>query len=485
MNCPLKSYIPYLICLLVTTGSYAQEKPVFNLNTFISQGLEKDGYLIEKRYGKKLKENAIDRIKMGAILPRFEVTAGWGPAPGLKNSDETSYYTSGIMDGNQYDSLSLITTKTEYDWTSISKWGPAFVTELKMVQPLNVFRYNSGVAAAEADQKMYDWQTKSLELKKVRELQEYYYGYLYAYEMHKLALEVEREMEKIEEKLEELLDDDDESVSQFDLLELKTNGYSISNGVEESNLGLTRAKLAATFSLGYNATHEFSFADTVLVERTDVIPHVDSLKNVLIRQHPDLKQLHYGLKAKKALVALSAGELGPEIFITAGANYAKSWAGDRRSSSNEVFSEDPLNKVSGAVGIGVKYSLNVWSKLESYRKRKLEFTHLRRKEDYAERGLLLLLEEQYGKYEKAQRLLKSARKSMRAAEAWFKGAAMKYDVDPSESRALLTAFKAKVKAKQMFVKSVYTYNIEIARLYEKCGWSMVNNNSSFGQNGDL
>ncbi|MGL1901413.1 MAG: TolC family protein [Fibrobacterales bacterium] len=469
--------ITVLALSLLSIGTTAN-KPTYSLSEFIQKGLANDGRLEEKRFGKKLKEHKIDEIRMGAILPRFEFTAGWGPAPGLKSTYEETQFSDVSLDGVHYDSLSILESKTEYDILSFKKWGPAFVTEVKMVQPLNLFRYNSGMNAAKADRDYYNWNISSSELKKERELQEYYFGYLYAQDLHELSLEVESEMMKIEERIDEMLFDEDESVSQFDLLELKTNKYAIAEGVEESRLGVRRAKLAAAFSLGFASDTAFTFIDSLLVVRKEPVPSLDSLKIYLKHSHPDLQMLKHGLKAMNALKDLAQGELGPEIFLFASAEYAKSWAGDRRSLSDEAFSEDPLNKISGAIGIGLKYRLNIWSRYQNYSKKKLELTHLQRKESYAERGLGLLLDEQYGKFEKSRTLLSSARASLRAAEAWLKGAAMKYDVDPSEARGLIKAFKAKVGAKRNYLKSVYNYNIEVGRLFERSGWSIAKHNAT-------
>ena len=159
-----------------------------------------DPMLAESRFSTEAKKNKISEIKAAAILSKFEISMMVGPAPGLKETVDDW--------GDTVDT---------WDFT---KMGPFFGTEIKAVQPLNYGQYKVGKKAAEADLRQTEMSVIGKEHEKSVELQTYYYNYLLALEMNRLAADAKKQMDRAEEKLEEALDDDDPNVSQTDLLRL-------------------------------------------------------------------------------------------------------------------------------------------------------------------------------------------------------------------------------------------------------------------------
>ena len=164
---------------------------------------------------------------------------------------------------------------------------------------------------------------------------------------------------------------------------------------------------------------------------------------------------------------LYASQLGPEFFLFASGQFSNAWA----SEGNELFDRDQTNNLNGALGVGMRYQLNVWKPWTSLRKKRLEYQQLRRKENYATRGLLLQLDQQWAVVQRDRGRVESSARSQRAAEAWLKGAAMKYDIDPSEGKGLIKAFQAEIKTRTDWSKAVLDYNISVAKLYRQVGWT--------------
>ena len=450
--------------LLITTLIFSTEPPPgYDLNSFVAEGMRNDGMLLEKKFEKSLKELEVEKLKRQAILPKFEVALITGPAPGISQKIKTSVL-------NDRDTVSEVIN--DYNFTDWNSWGPFFGTELKVIQPLNIFRLNAGLAAARADKSLTINEIRKKEIEKSIELENIYFGFLYAQQMNRLALKVQKEMDKVLDKMEEALDEDDENVSQLDFLKLKVAYHEVVDGLEQSVLGMKQAKLSASFSLGHKDSENLNIKDSLIFERNTNIPSLDSLKSLLVQYHPDLKRLSAGLKAKKELVHVALGDMAPAFFVMGSFKYAKSWAGDRQNQSDDIFKKDPVNTVEGLIGAGIRYNINVWSTSTKYKKRKLELKHLKLKQNYALKGLMLKLEEKYAKLEKQKRILKSAGNSLRASEAWLKGAAMKYDVDPSEQQELLSAFKANVDIKRKYYKAIYGYNIAVAELFGEVGLTL-------------
>ena len=411
-----------------------------------------DPMLAESRFSTEAKKNKISEIKAAAILSKFEISMMVGPAPGLKETVDDW--------GDTVDT---------WDFT---KMGPFFGTEIKAVQPLNYGQYKVGKKAAEADLRQTEMSVIGKEHEKSVELQTYYYNYLLALEMNRLAADAKKQMDRAEEKLEEALDDDDPNVSQTDLLRLKASRHTLDEAIIDAENGLARVKLAVKFSLGLDSNETFAPMDTVLAERSEYFPTLDEAKELAVRHHPDLKRLNAGLEARQYQLQLAEAKLGPQFFLMGEFTYVKSWAGNRTAVQKNAFAQDAVNKISGAIGFGVRYNLNFWRSWSSYVSARTELRGLKLKENYASEGILLQMEEQYIQTQGAKAKLESLRSSLRASESILKSAAMKYDLDPSNTSELVSAYKDNLMLQKSYYYAVCKYNIAFAELISRMGFSL-------------
>ena len=152
--------------------------------------------------------------------------------------------------------------------------------------------------------------------------------------------------------------------------------------------------------------------------------------------------------------------------------YVKSWAGNRTAVQKNAFAQDAVNKISGAIGFGVRYNLNFWRSWSSYVSARTELRGLKLKENYASEGILLQMEEQYIQTQGAKAKLESLRSSLRASESILKSAAMKYDLDPSNTSELVSAYKDNLMLQKSYYYAVCKYNIAFAELISRRGLSL-------------
>lgn len=441
----------------VSASKASQPNKIWSVLEFVEAGLEFDPILKEEQYRKSAKDHQINATKNAAILPRFRARLLYGPAPDISQRVTT----------REVNGVATEQVENQFDFSTI---GPYFGAQLEFNQPLNLSRLSFGLSAARADLEQLSWQIQGKRNRTSQDIQKIYYGLSFAKSMNQLATKALKEFNRAIDAIEEKLDEEDESVSQFDLLELKANKYALEKGLYETQEGMARAALGMEFSIGLEG--EIHIQDSIITKRPEPLLPLDSLKEQLLSNHPDLHRLRHGLKAKRALVNLAAGEMGPGFFIFGQLNYAKSWAGDRTQFEDDVFSQDPLNRVDGVLGIGIQYDLNFWSKSDKLKRARIDYNQLKKLDYYAANGLLLKLEEQYNKVLMYQKRIKSAKKSLRASDAWLKGAAMKFDIDPSQSGPLMKAFQKNMLNRQDLYKAIYDYNIAWGALIEKTGWTL-------------
>ncbi len=422
--------------------------------------------LLESEITVEQKKLALKKLEMSAWLPKFQINMGFGPAPGLENIPDSNFIVTGA---GRNDSVWVENSHRRYD---LSSWGPFFGVDVGVIQPLNLYRYRSGTNAAKLAIKVTEAEHYKEKLKVSKEAVEIYYGYLMAKELLREITQAEIDFDKAEETIEELLDDESESVSQKDLLKLKASRYRLVKAKNQTLTGLARAKLGARFYL-FLKSKTFAPKDTVLLPLSLVLPPLDTLKLWTLKNHPDLKRLEHGLAARREMLKVARGELGPDIFLFGTFKYAKAWSAKREAGEREAFASDPLNEIDGAAGLGMRLRLNFWSRIQDFKKKKLELKKLKRTEIYAARGLLGRLEEAYVQLEEARLNMKAARASLRAAEAWLKGAAMDYDLDPTLAMDLISPYKEALNGRNNYYQSIFEYNKAVVKVILSVGWTLT------------
>ena len=423
----------------------------YSLSHFVEEGLLVDPQVAEYRQGTEAKKNQISKLKAEAILPTFYVTMMVGPAPGLKDE---------LRDGD---------TVSVYDF---SKMGPFWGVQAKFIQPLNLGQYRSGKKALEADLQQKSFEIEGQVHEKDVELQTYYYNYLLAKEMIRIANDAKSKVDEAYEKLEEALDDDDPNVSQMDLLNLKAKMHTVKEGVAEAELGMKRVMLAIRFSLNMRDEDTFVAEDTLLLPRTEPLPMLEEVRVLTAKYHPDLKRLSAGIRARRIQMDLAEAKLAPEFFVMGEVEYVKSWAGNRSIMQRDAFSEDAVNKLEGLIGVGVRYNLNFWKNWENFRSARTDMHGLQLKEAYAMDGLVAKAEDQYYQVVAAKEKMDALKESLRATESILKGAAMQYDLDKSKTGDLVSAYTQNITMQKDYYFAVCKYNVEYAQLISKMGMSL-------------
>lgn len=447
-----------LLPLLALAVAYAGEVR-YDVSSFVDAALSNDPMLAESRQGVDSKKDKIRALKAEAVLPTFNVSMLVGPAPGLRDEIDS--------DGD---------TMRVYDF---SKMGPFWGVQAKFVQPLNFGQYLSGKKALEADLQQKRYSIVSQVNHKEVEFQTYYYNYLLALEMQRLAAAAKTKVDEAYDKMEEALDDDDPNVSQMDFLNLKAKMHTVREGVSEADLGMKRVQLAIRFSLGLRDEDVFVAEDTCLLPRSEPLPMLEEVRQTTLLNHPELKQLAAGMTARRTQMQLAEAKLAPEFFIMGEFEYVKSWAGNRSVMQKDAFAEDAVNKLDGLIGIGLRYRLNFWKYWEEFRSAKTDYRGLQMKDRYAADGLVAKAEEQYYQVVAAKEKMDALKESLRASDAILKGSAMQYDLDKSKTGDLVSAYTQNVNLQKDYLFAVCKYNVEFAELISRMGMSLSEFHAKF------
>ncbi|HQF55650.1 MAG TPA: TolC family protein [Fibrobacteria bacterium] len=430
----MRFVLPAALALVAT--SVAQE---FKLSDVVRRTLQNQPQLAEDSMDLDRSRHQIDLLRRKVILPKFEVEAGFGPAPGFR------YEVTPLANGGRDSSR-------RYEWWPL---GPAFQMEVNVQQPLNVGRLRAGMRAARAGVRVASAELDARRASVVKDALTYLFGFQYATRMRRMLDEAATKIDSVESSLQEKLDNDDEDASQTDLFQIRIGRYELDKSLQEAKLGQDRARQGLAFSLGLSSPDSLRLVDSLLQPLPE-LPAIDSM--ILGMSHPDLRRLAAGLEAKKALVDVQRASLGPDLGVVAQFQYRKAWVANRDRQNKDVLITDPINNVGGALGIGAVWHLNFWSQLGEVRKAELEWLQLRRKEVYARKGLETLLRDAWLRYRTLGERQAAAQKGKDAAEAWLKSVAIQVDLDPSLGKELIGPYKTLLDFQNKYWDAVHERN---------------------------
>jgi outer membrane protein TolC len=263
-------------------------------------------------------------------------------------------------------------------------------------------------------------------------------------------------VDSLDSAMQKKLDDDDDDVSQTDLFQLRMGRFELEKDLQEAILGRARAREGLAFALGLPNADSLHLLDSLL-EPLPELPPLDTLSTDFA--HPDLVKLKAGLDAKQALLDVERANLGPDIYLFGKFSYTKSWVENRNQANPDVLITDPLNNVSGMIGLGFTWHLNFWNQLGNVHGAELELQMLRRKQAYARKGLEAQMKASWLGYRTLGERIASAEKARDAAESWLHVVAQQADLDPSKSKDLVAPYKSWLDFQGKYWEAVYQRNL--------------------------
>jgi outer membrane protein len=408
--------------------------------------LERQPQLAEDSLNLVKARQELELLPRKVILPEFNVSVGFGPAPGFRN--EVTYDTI-----NAARKQVLAFDTTHYAWWPL---GPAFGTDITVAQPLNVGRLRAGMRAARAGVRVASAELDENRQTEVEKSMEYLFGLQYANRMVGILRGANARVDSLDSTMQAKLDDDDDNVSQTDLFQLRTGRFELEKDLQEALLGRARAREGLAFALGLPNADSLHLLDSLL-EPLPELPPLDTLATDFA--HPDLVKLKAGLDAKQALLDVERANLGPDIYLFGKFSYTKSWVANRNQENSDVLITDPLNNVSGMIGLGFTWHLNFWNQLGNVRGAELELQMLRRKQAYARRGLEAQMKDSWLNYRTLGDRIESAEKARDAAESWLHVVAQQADLDPAKSKDLVAPYKSWLGFQGDYWEAVYQRNL--------------------------
>lgn len=193
---------------------------------------------------------------------------------------------------------------------------------------------------------------------------------------------------------------------------------------------------------------------------------VEEYVAVAHQQRPEFRQLGEGIFAKRSLAKAERKGLLPVFVFLASYELADT---NVRPQQPGVFSYDPYNRDTYALGVGFKLDFQ-WA-LQDSKAAKLnaEAEELEAKQDFALRGVETEVRKAYLELEEAEARLEAARNAYNSGKQWLTSAAIGYSSGLGNSQSIVDAYGARAETTKVYYEAVYRHHMAWAALSKASG----------------
>lgn len=377
--------------------------------------------------------------------------------PVLKLSGKT-----GIVPEARGDIFSSQDSQTDLDGL-----GPFYKLDLKLVQPVLTFgRGSSALKAARKGVEISIAQKRDAIERVSLDTIKAYWALSGAKRAVTVAADLKKNFDKLQGEVEKLLEDEDSEVDDSQLLEVKTNKYLIESQYLQSQNAVVRTEEMLRALTGIKSNTSL----TPVKHRTPVVKFeenkIKAYTAKVVLSHFSLKGLKSAERALSYKKKFHKSEMKPLVYVAGGFSWAYT---PNRDDQKNPFVNDTFNYRSIGAYIGVEWDLNPIRKKIAWRKTEKEEEVLKNQKVLLKEKIRLEFKSALQKTAERSKLLKSLKKSMKAAKSWLTLTLDNWESGLGEVAPVIKAYKAYYELKGLEIKKETELNITIAELAYKMG----------------
>lgn len=204
----------------------------------------------------------------------------------------------------------------------------------------------------------------------------------------------------------------------------------------------------------------------VHVERRSAEAYVE----LAIDARPDLRMARAGIEARAGLVELAKAEFMPNIALVGVFGLAEGTTAD---DPPDPFANDGYNYLSWGVVIGLDWRIDFASLSSSLGRARAALSKQKAEHDAQLQIVRLEVLEQVGTMERRSRELDVRELAMKAAKGWLVSNTLNFGLGLVTTDELLKSLVAYSKARLTYYRTIYEYNLAVARLSQSVGTELA------------
>lgn len=427
----------------------------------LDQALQR-AYLSDPRIGEK--QHLVTAAR--GLLDEAQGNSGWrtelNSFVGLTTGVDGGVYENGTnscvagSDCNLRDDL--------YDVDQLSLW---LNTQFAIIKPLHTFGKIENYSKAAEGNIVIKQADVELQRQNTRfDVSRAYYGYLTAHDVRLLMEDSSKRLNGALELVTEWLEEQNGQATEADRFAL-TAGVALLKRYESEAGALERVALGGLKVLtGIGLENELSLADSRI--RPAALPEASliALKNLAIKNRPEMKQVEAGLSARRALVAASKANAKPNLYAGVGGSLSYSPGRDRVDNPH-IY--DPFNHIAATPVIGLQWSFSGDVRDAKVKQAQAELDSLLSKASFARNGIPYQVEEAFIQVHASYQQVQEMKQASINARRWMIASYTDFEAGLKEAEKIITAFQAYVLAHSDYLRLVNDYNMNIVKLKNLTG----------------
>lgn len=346
-----------------------------------------------------------------------------------------------------------------YNFQGITPWTNLTLTIVKPLHTFGKLEHYSEAARGNIEVKRGDVALQRG--KTAIDVSQAYYGYLTAQEGRMMLEDARKRVVSALELVQEWLDQETGEAKQSDL-------YALQSGLAmvDSYLAKARAveKIAADglrLLTGMAPDAPIELADTRLEPVPLPTQSQSELQQQALERRPEMAQVEAGLRARRALVEARRAESKPNVYAGIAGSLAYTPNRDRL---DNPYVYDYFNHAMATPMVGLKWDFNRGVNQAQTAQAQAELDALVEKAAFARQGIPFEVAEAYHNTQSLHEAVQSLAEGSRAARRWMVSGYADFEAGLLTADKVMTAFQGYVLTYSEYIKTVYDYDMQVARL---------------------
>jgi len=268
------------------------------------------------------------------------------------------------------------------------------------------------------------------------------------------------------EQVEQMLDDEDDGVTEIDLIKLRIFRAEVDRRELDARLGEKRAVAALNFLAGDSDGKRVDADEVPLKLITDSLESLDWYRHQAAAGRPELKGMRALKSALKAKVDMRRGGFYPDFLIVG--EFGVAWA-PLVDDVHNPYLNDPYNSQYWGAGLSLKWDLDFGLDAAKLDEAKAELRAMSEDERTVIRAVFLEVEEAYLRAMSAHQQLETTKKGRRLAKSWLAAVLQGFAAGVNDTRDLKDALVEFFSMYLAHHQAVFEYNTSTAKLLKATG----------------
>lgn len=298
------------------------------------------------------------------------------------------------------------------------------------------------------------------------EIKRAYYGAQLAESVLAILRDGRKRLDDAKDRIEEELEKESGRFTSNDLRKLLVREAELESGLLETEalaeVAWEGLRIAGRFRPGERFTLDSFDLRPVHVEPRTVEAYVE-LASV---SRPDLRMAAAGVRAHEAQVEMAVADFYPDIALVGAFGYAR---GTTAEDSPDPFASDPYNFRRWGVVLGAEWKLDIAQRIGKLREARAEASKMRAKLEGLKVKVRLEVVQRVAEMERYRRALRVRRLARKAAKGWLVSNTLNFGLGLVSTEDLLDALVAYSQARLEYFRTIYEYNVAVARLSRTVG----------------